>query len=209
MTTEPADHQADHSDLVILDAGPILNFMGRNDTTDLYLKTLKAMTARIVVPDAVVDEVDRKSGLDKRFATCRAKLLAVIGGSHIATLETPEKYHDDDFEFQWTWVTNNCSPKMLSSGKNRGEMVLVAHARLLQSHGLDVVAMIDDQDAVDLATKAGIPSFSTVQLFQESVAHGLIPDKSQLKKLYGFVVGNDDGLLPFNQTALKNEFPKQ
>ena len=86
-------------------------------------------------------------------------------------------------------------------------MVLIAHARVLQSRGLDVVAMIDDQDAVDLATKAGIPSFSTVQLFQESVDHGLIPDKTQLKKLYGFVREKDDGLLPFKQTELKDEFP--
>lgn len=162
---EPAENQPDHSDLVILDAGPILNFMGRNETTDLYLKTLKMMTASIVVPDAVVDEVERKSGKDKRFATCRKKLMAVIGGSHVTKLMTPERYQDDEYDFHWTWVINNCPESMLSSGKNRGEMVLIAH--------------------------------------------GLIQDKSQLKKLYGFVKDNDDGLLPFTHTDLKNEFPKR
>ncbi|MDJ0355813.1 hypothetical protein [Paenarthrobacter sp. PH39-S1] len=207
MTVE-SDNQRDHSELVILDAGPILNFMGRSDTTDLYLKTLKVMTNSIAVPDAVVDEVEHKSGKDKRFAACRRKLLTVIGGNHITTLVTPEKHQDDDYDFHWAWVTNNCLKSMLGSGKNRGEMVLIAHARVLQSRGLDVVAMIDDQDAVDLATKAGIPNFSTVQLFQESVAYGLIPDKTQLKKLYGFVREKDDGLLPFKQTDLKDEFPK-
>ncbi|WP_125616976.1 hypothetical protein [Specibacter cremeus] len=68
MTVDPA-HQPDHSDLVILDAGPILNFLARNDTTDLYLKTLKAMTDRIIVPDAVVEEVEHKSSASRRINT--------------------------------------------------------------------------------------------------------------------------------------------
>jgi predicted nucleic acid-binding protein len=205
VTIEP-DNPKDHSELIVLDAGPILNFMGRNDTTDLYLKTLKAMTDGIVVPDAVVDEVEHKSGKDQRFTACRKKLLAVIGGQHISMLVTPDRHDDDEYEFHWSWVMNNCPKPMLISGKNRGEMVLVAHARVLQTRGLDVVAMIDDQDAVVLATKAGIPTFSTVQLFQESINHGLITDKAQLKKLYGFVQEKDDGLLPFKQTELRNEF---
>lgn len=207
MTIEP-ETQSDHSELVILDAGPILNFLGRSDTTDLYIKTLKAMTGSIVVPDAVVDEVEHKSSKDQRFAACRKKLLSVIGGKHIARLETPERNQDDFYEFHWTWVTNNCPKTMLGSGKNRGEMVLIAHARVLQARGIDVVAMIDDQDAVELALKAGIPCFSTIQLFQESVAHGLIHDMAELKRLYGFVREKDDGLLPFKQTDLNDEFAR-
>lgn len=121
---------------------------------------------------------------------------------------TPPKNKDEDYEFHWTWVINNSSDGSLSSGKNRGEMVLIAHARVLQAQGLDVVAMIDDQGAVDLARKAGIPTFDTVQLFQESIAFGLISDKIQLKRLYGFVQEKDDGLLPFRQTPLTDEFPK-
>ncbi|WP_125616979.1 hypothetical protein [Specibacter cremeus] len=113
---------------------------------------------------------------------------------------------DDEYEFQWAWVVNNCPKSMLGTGKNRGEMLLIAHARTLQSQGIDIVAMIDDQDAAALAARAGIPTFNTVQLFQESVARRLITSKPQLQRLYGYVAEKDDGLLPFKQTELKDEF---
>ncbi|AUI53693.1 hypothetical protein AC20117_22310 (plasmid) [Arthrobacter crystallopoietes] len=180
--------------------------MGRKDTTDLYLKTLKNMTDSILIPDAVVDEVEHKSDKDDRFKTCHKKLLTVIGGKHIVALSTPPRNKDDEYEFHWTWVMNNCPQEMLSSSKNRGEMVLVAHARVFRAQGRDVVAMIDDQDAAALARRAGIPTFNTVQLFQESVVWGVIPDKAELKRLYGLVQEKDDGLLPFKLTPLKEEF---
>lgn len=199
-------NERDHSDLTILDAGPILNFLSRHDTTDLYLRTLKAMTDNIIVPDAVMDEVARKSSVDRRFAACQKKLITVISGNHISKRVSPEG--DDNYDFQWSWVTNNCPSSWLRAGKHRGEMVLIAHARALKFQNVDVVAMIDDQDAISLAAKAGVSSFTTVQLFQECVARGLIADRSRLRELYGYVCANDDGLLPFKLTDLNKEFPQ-
>jgi hypothetical protein len=95
---------------------------------------------------------------------------------------------------------------MLTSGKNRGEMVLVAHARVLRAGGADVVAMIDDQDAIRLAAKAGIPSFTTVDLLHESVAYGVIGSKTELRTMYGYVAAQDDGLQDFRLTSLTQEF---
>ncbi|NYG18083.1 hypothetical protein BJ956_002602 [Arthrobacter psychrochitiniphilus] len=37
------------SELIVLDAGPVLNFMGRKDTTNLYLNCLKNMTGKILM----------------------------------------------------------------------------------------------------------------------------------------------------------------
>ncbi|WP_404290676.1 hypothetical protein [Glutamicibacter arilaitensis] len=198
----------DRSELVILDAGPVLNFLARKETADLYLETLQGMADKICVPDAVVDEIENKSKKDKRFSACRTKLQTILIGNHMVSLQSPPLHQDADFDFHWSWVRNNCSKASLASGKDRGEMVLVAHARVLQAQGLDVVAMIDDQGAVNLAHKAGIPTFSTVDLFVQSIILGVIVDRPQLKRLYGLVEEMDDGLLPFKQTLLNREFRK-
>lgn len=200
------DQQANHSELAVLDAGPILNFMGRKDTADVYVKTLRLMTDTIIVPDAIVDEVTNKSRKDSRFGLCQRKLGDIIRGGYIEELVTPSALKDDDYDYHWTWVKANCPPYMLTSGKNRGEMVLVAHARVLQAQGRDVVAMIDDGDAVKLANKAGIPSFTTVDLFHESIAHNVIQSAVDLKRLYSLVEQQDDGLVSFDRTTLKTEF---
>lgn len=95
---------------------------------------------------------------------------------------------------------------MSLTGKHRGEMVLIAHARLPLAQGRDVVAMIDDQDAIELAEKAGIDTFTTVEFFQECVQRNFIKNKAELRKLYGYVCTQDDGLLPFIRTDLVKEF---
>ncbi|TFD70534.1 hypothetical protein [Cryobacterium fucosi] len=164
------------------------------------------MTDQIVVPDAVVDEVANKSMKDRRFDLCNRKLAGMISGNYIVELTTPNRLTNEDYDFEWAWVVNNCPASMANSGKNRGEMVLLAHARLIQKQGRDVVAMIDDQDAIRLANKAGIPSFTTVDLFEESVLHGLITSRPQLKRLYSLVANQDDGLLSFHLTGLTNAF---
>lgn len=94
---------------------------------------------------------------------------------------------------------------MSLTGKSRGEMVLIAHGRRLIEQGRDVVAMIDDQDAAELAEKAGIDTFTTVEFFQECVRRGHVKDKAQLKKLYSIVCAQDDGLMSFERTDLANE----
>lgn len=195
-----------HSQLIVLDAGPVLNFMGRKDTTALYLNGLKAMTDEIIIPDAVAEEINAKSRTDKRFALCQTQLAKVIGGHHITLLETPDVDSVSDFTIHWTWLRLNAPKDMSLTGKHRGEMVLVAHGRTLLAQGKDVVAMIDDQDAILLAEKAGIDTFTTIEFFQECVRRGYIEDKAQLKKLYGYVCFQDDGLLPFGKTELIHEF---
>ncbi|MCW2135018.1 hypothetical protein [Arthrobacter sp. VKM Ac-2550] len=195
-----------HSELTILDAGPVLNFMGRKETATLYMKTLAMMTDTVIVPDAVVDEVTNKSRRDPRFELCGRKLGDIIKGGYIEELTTPVQHKDEEYDFHWAWVTTNCPSGWLTSGKHRGEMVLVAHARHLTAQGRDVVAMIDDGDAIALAERAGIPTFSTVDLFHECVQRGLIPDMADLKRLYGYVEKQDDGLVSFNRTTLKTAF---
>ncbi|TFD93418.1 hypothetical protein E3T61_04825 [Cryobacterium lactosi] len=202
MTVEPGPDEK--SDLIVLDAGPILNFMSRHETCTLYLNTLKHMTGTVAVPDAVLDEVNHKAARDRRFTLCQRKLQGILSSGHAKKLETPARVDDEDYAFHWTWVTNACSPSMLQSGKHRGEMVLIAHARLLISRGYDVVAMIDDQDAIKLAHKAQVPTFTTVDLFFESISAGLISTRAELRRLYGLVQPNDDGLLPFERTELEH-----
>ncbi len=111
-----------------------------------------------------------------------------------------------DFTTHWDWLKRNAPRGMSLTGKHRGEMVLVAHARLLLAQGRDVVAMIDDQDAIKLAEKAGIDTFTTVEFFQECVQRNFITTKAELKQLYGFVCTQDDGLLPFARRELVHEF---
>jgi predicted nucleic acid-binding protein len=202
MTVEPSHDEK--SDLIVLDAGPILNFMSRNETCTLYLDTLKYMTGSVAIPDAVLDEVNHKASRDRRFTLCQRKLQGIVSGGHAQKLETPAPVDDEDYAFHWTWVKNACSPSMLQSGKHRGEMVLIAHARQLISRGIDVVAMIDDQDAIKLAHKAQVSTFTTVDLFFESISAGLISTRAELKRLYGLVQPNDDGLLPFERTDLEH-----
>lgn len=164
------------------------------------------MTGEILIPDAVAEEIRAKSKRDHRFALCQSQLAKIIAGRHMTLLETPDVESASGFTIHWAWLKRNAPPGMSLTGKHRGEMVLIAHARLLPAQGRDVVAMIDDQDAIELAEKAGIDTFTTVEFFQECVQRNFIKNKAELRKLYGYVCTQDDGLLPFSSTDLVKEF---
>lgn len=103
------------------------------------------------------------------------------------------------------------------SGKDIGEVMVVAHAAVAAEAGGDVIVLIDDGAGCHSATQeaqriqrmhdAGKPVGSirlvhTVTVLEGAAGTPHIPDKNAVRQLYGRLKALDDGLLPLGTTSL-------
>lgn len=192
----------------IIDAGPALNFLSINKE-----RLLLSVTGPISTPETVRDEVLAKSHRDPRFRAVE-KVWKKIPGRLLEVLPddpTPELLSALERITRQPWG------QRLSTAKDLGETMVVAHAVVLAEAGQSVRVIIDDRGGAELATNeirrldrlratgrayGSIVLVNTVTILEKAAGTEYLPDKQAMREVYGRLRGCDDGLLPIQQTRL-------
>lgn len=134
---------------VLLDAGPVLNFLAVNQE-GILLKTASSHHLALHVPERVAAEVHGKSQ-SARFAATSAyvtwKKLRTHG--HVTVL--PDDLGRSSFNDAVARVAKMPATDRVRSTKSLGEIMVIAHASVLVQHGHDVFMLIDDGEGRTLA----------------------------------------------------------
>lgn len=192
----------------IIDAGPGINFFSLNKER-LLIATLGPLSA----PEAVRDEVLRKSRTDSRFSAA-GQVWRKLGPRYMEVLS-------DDITDELAAAVNRISGmpvgQRIRRGKDLGEVMVIAHAVVRAEGGNDVYVLIDDGGGRKLAgsearrldrlRRAGrkvgaIWLVGTVTVLEKAAGSEYLPDRGAMRDLYQRLRGLDDGLPPLDQTRL-------
>ena len=192
----------------IIDAGPGINFFSLNKER-LLIATLGPLSA----PEAVRDEVLRKSRTESRFKA---------GGQVWRKLEP--RYMEvlsDDVTDELATAVNRISgmpvERRIRRSEDLGEVMVIAHAVVMAEGGNDVYVLIDDGGGrkmagsearrLDRLRRAGrnvgaIWLVGTVTVLDSAFGGEYLPDRGAMRDLYQRLRGLDDGLQPLDATGL-------
>lgn len=193
-----------------MDAGPGLNFFSVNKE-----RLLIATIGPIAIPEVVHTEIRRKADQDRRFAAA-GRVLQKLPEKYLEILEdatTPEL----------AAVVQRISRLPLEvrrrTGKDLGEMMVVAHAVVEAETGQDVVVLIDDGGGRKMAQleaarlnrlKRGgrqvgsIALMDTLAVLRKAAGTSHIPDRNSMRELYSRLRQLDDGLVPLPESGLQD-----
>lgn len=192
----------------IMDAGPGINFLSLNKQRLLF-----SVLGPLSVPEIVETEIIRKSRHDLRFAAAERvwkrlppRLMEVL--SDDATDELAAAVHR---------IAGVPMAQRMRSGKDLGEIMVIAHAVVAAERGESVIVLIDDGAGRRMAgdqqrrldrirganhTVGRLDLIGTISILKFAAGGEFIPDKSSMRKLYGCFRKLDDGLLPLADTDL-------
>lgn len=192
----------------IMDAGPGINFFSLNKERLLF-DTLGPLCA----PEAVETEILRKARQDERFAAAERvwrklpeRLMEVL--SDDVTDELAAAVHR---------ISGLPFDRRIRSGKDLGEIMVIAHAAVAAQTGQRVTVLIDDgggsriaaQEASRLDRLRGndepvgsIALISSITVLEHAAGGSYLPDKNAMRDLYERLRGLDDGLPPLAATNL-------
>ncbi|OZD85351.1 hypothetical protein CH260_04850 [Rhodococcus sp. 05-2256-B2] len=192
----------------IMDAGPGLNFFSVNKERLLF-STLGALS----VPEAVKEEILRKSSQDSRFE-----------GAGRVWAKLPERLMEvlsDDVTGELSAAVQRISgapmAQRMRSGKDLGETMVIAHATVAAESGENVIVLIDDGGGCRAAAKearrlqrlreqgnevGSISLINTVSVLEGAAGGEHLPHKDAMRDLYGRLRDLDDGLPPLETTNL-------
>lgn len=192
----------------IMDAGPGLNFLSANKERLLFA-TLGALS----VPEAVQTEILRKARQDQRFAPAERvwhklpeRLMTVLC---------------DDVTDQLSAAVQRISGVPLAqrarTGKDLGEIMVLAHAAVAAETGQHVTVLIDEGLGCQLATTearrlqrlvisgqavGSIRMIHTTTVLERAAGGEHLPTKENMRDLYERLRNLDDGLPPLATTNL-------
>lgn len=191
-----------------MDAGPGLNFFSINKQRLLF-NTLGALS----VPEAVKEEILRKSNQDSRFE-----------GAGRVWAKLPERLMEvlsDDVTDELSAAVQRISGvpigQRMRSGKDLGETMVIAHATVAAETGEHVIVLIDDgggcaaaaaearrlQRLRALGNEVGsISLINTVSVLKGAAGGEYLPHKNAMRDLYSRLRELDDGLPPLETTNL-------
>lgn len=192
----------------IIDAGPALNFLALSKERLLF-KTLGALC----VPEIVETEILEKAKKDARFAAAERvwrkipqKLMTVLSDDF-----------SKDLNYAVQRITRMPMEKRSTIRKNLGEIMVLAHASIAAEKGRPVIILMDDGDGRKLVKQeqrrlnrfqeqgkpvGDIKLISTLTVLERAANRQHIPDKNEMRQLYGRLRGLDDGLVPIEKTNL-------
>lgn len=190
----------------IIDAG--INFFSVNKER-LLIATLGPLSA----PEAVRDEVLRKSRTDSRFKAA-GQVWRKLEPRYMEVLS-------DDVTDELATAVNRISgmpvERRIRRSEDLGEVMVIAHAVVMAEGGNDVYVLIDDGGGRKLAgsearrldrlRRAGrkvgaIWLVGTVTVLEKAAGSEYLPDRGAMRDLYQRLRGLDDGLPPLDQTRL-------
>lgn len=194
----------------IMDAGPGINFFSLHKERLLF-----ATLGALAVPEAVEEEIRRKSRQDHRFEAAMyvmeklpSRLFEVL--SDDVTEELAAAVH---------LITGVPIQQRVRSSKDLGETMVIAHAVVAAEVGHRVSVLIDDGGGRQMAaiqaerlnrlrvagrTVGSIHLVSTVSVLKKAAGGQYLPDRNAMRELYGRLRTLDDGLMPLEATGLMN-----
>lgn len=193
----------------IIDAGPALNFFASHQERLLY-RVLGSLSC----PETVVAEIERKAARDRRFAPAQAVLRKQPDRLWRKLYDSAE---DSELVACVERITKMPFSERMKQRKDRGELMVIAHAVVLAESGAEVFVIVDDGDGRRFAareqerlnrmrrsdaTVGKIFVIGTVDIVGRAVKQGFIETKSDLQKVYAKLKELDDGLVPIRDTGL-------
>lgn len=194
----------------IIDAGPGINFFSVNKER-LLIATLGPLSA----PEAVRDEVLRKSRTDSRFKAA-GQVWRKLEPRYMEVLS-------DDVTDELATAVNRISgmpvERRIRRSEDLGEVMVIAHAVVMAEGGNDVYVLIDDgwgrklagseARRLDRLRRAGrkvgaIWLVGTVTVLEKAAGSEYLPDRGAMRDLYQRLRGLDDGLPPLDVTGLRD-----
>lgn len=168
---------------VILDTGPCLNFLAINQGRLLY-QVLEIDTDQILVPREVADEISDKATDDRKFGPALRNFQGLSRERKFQILES-DAINDPALVRAIKRVSTMPPSELLAKRrqKDRGEIMVVAHALKLRDDGYEVKLVIDDGDGRRLAKRFNFEPIRTTRIFALAGNLGLL-DYSETKKLY-------------------------
>jgi hypothetical protein len=192
----------------IIDAGPGLNFLSANKE-----RLLIAVLGPLSVPEAVQDEVLRKSRQDDRFRAA-ATVWKKLTPRWIQILS-------DDVTPELATVVQRISGLPMDQRrrqpKDLGETMVIAHAVVAAESGQSVTILMDDGPGASIATfeisrlqrlgfsgqpVGSITLASTLTVLGRAAGNQYLPDRAVMRDTYNRLRGLDDGLPPIENTDL-------
>lgn len=198
---------------VIIDAGPALTFLARNDTTKVLFQGLREDSGirRLFAPETVRGEVARKSRQKRKLlgaAENKWKMLEQAGRIEVLL--------DDETPELSAAVQRLCTMPMsvrMRQRKDLGELMVIAHAAVLAEAGEKVTILIQERDGTAMARresdrvtrlpKAGVLNvWDTQTVLLRAAGSPEVPDKPTMERLYNAMRPLDAALVPIEQTNL-------
>jgi hypothetical protein len=199
---------------VIIDAGPVLDFLARKDWTRILYSALPA--GSFSVPATVEKEVLRKAHVDRRFATVTNQWTKLKNADRVRVLP-------DEVTAELNVVVQDiCGlsmPKRLGTPKDLGETMAIAHAVVLAEQGHDVAIVIQERDGSKAALREqarlmrlGLPqgsltvwSVADVLAFAVAAHCPTIPDQTSVIRIWREMRAYDDALPEISETRLLDQ----
>ncbi len=184
---------------LIIDAGPALTFMAAGHRK-LLLEVIERRGNQLQTPEAVVEEVARKAGQQKRFANCETALNGLIARGQIKMLL--DDITDQALTQQVRRITGVGTAIRLGESRDLGETMVIAHALKQKAAGEEVHVLIDEWRGQKVAVDHGIKVVSTEAILIRAISLQLIADRGEMRKVYSRLRDFDEGLVHIDQTQL-------
>jgi hypothetical protein len=198
---------------IIVDAGPALTFLARNDTTKALLQGLRGLSPEpgFAAPETVRDEVMRKSSQKRELRAAASKWTILENANRIEILPDDET---EELSIAVQRLSNMPMTERLTQRKDLGEIMVIAHASVLADAGHPVTILIEERDGTALARKEAarftrmppsrgrIQVLNTEQVLLRAIDSPEIPDKATMKAPYNAMRPLDAALPPLEQTSL-------
>ncbi|GAB2522347.1 hypothetical protein GCM10027267_18900 [Paramicrobacterium agarici] len=195
----------------VLDAGPCLNFLATNEG-DLLHATLTRARRSLLVPQEVADEVKAKSSEVTELSPAYRRFIGLRNAGKFEVLAS-DVMNDDALVGAIKSLTSDPPSRLVDPRlrqKNRGEILVVAHAIKLREAGNDIRLLVDDRDARQLAKDHKFKVVTTPGVLELAARLGLA-DYEHIRGIYRKMVPGggrrptDHGLPRWEQTPLADK----
>ena len=197
----------------IIDAGPSLNFLSINKE-----RLLIGVLGRLSAPETVEQEVLRKAAQDPRFRAAAAVWRRLTPDWIQILPDDPEPR----LSLAVSRIAQQPMSRRLTTRKDLGETMVIAHAVVAAEAGSTVIVLIDDGPGAKVATaeirrlhrlrSAGrtvgsIKLISSLTVLEKAAGGDHIPDRAAMRDIYQRLRDHDDGLPPIEATRLLSAPP--
>lgn len=183
--------------LSIVDAGPCLTFCAAH--TERVLMGVLSGIGTVHVPEAVDDEVTRKSRPGERLAIARRTWVGLKQAQRIIVLSDAAS---DPTLLEAARLARLDLSAVHRQSRDRSERMAVLHALALRIQGAAPVVLIDDGYGRQLAQANHLQILSTELVLARAAKLGLIRGRGEMRDLYARMRNFDDGLVHIDQTRL-------
>ncbi|WP_144832516.1 hypothetical protein [Microbacterium sp. BH-3-3-3] len=161
--------------------------------TDVLLGVLQAVSASVLVPQDVADEVGYKSTEILPYTRAASNLQGAARRNRLAI--ATHQVGDDEVLDRWvSKLFGFPRAEVAHRAKDLGETMAVAHAAALREHGERVVVVVDDGGGQRLTNQHGLDFISSLTVLGKAALLGLVPDRATMTSVYADISRHSKGL---------------